>query len=90
MDDNTSTESLVKAIGFFKHLHNVHLAQEEIDHTQLMSDNVQMVTAATDCVGLEIKKLRLLMQVRCLTLVRKQALVLLSKRLFTFFNLFKF
>ena len=69
LDETTSTESLVKAIGFFKHLHAVHLAQEEIDHTQLMSDNVQLVTAATDCVGLEIKKLRVLMQV-CKKLIR--------------------
>ena len=66
LDETTSTDSLVKAIGFFKHLHSVHLAQEEVDHTQLMSDNVQLVSAATDFVGLEIKKMRVLMQVRAI------------------------
>ncbi|XP_022080743.1 dynactin subunit 1-like isoform X2 [Acanthaster planci] len=62
LDETTSLESLMKAIGFFTHLYNVHLSQENVDQTLLMADSVRLVSSATDIVGLEIKKLRVLMQ----------------------------
>ncbi|XP_038070771.1 dynactin subunit 1-like isoform X2 [Patiria miniata] len=62
LDETTSQESLLKAIGFFTHLYSVHLAQENVDQTLIMADSVRLVSSATDLVGLEIKKLRVLMQ----------------------------
>ncbi|XP_071793613.1 dynactin subunit 1-like isoform X3 [Asterias amurensis] len=62
LDETTSLDFLMKAIGFFTHLYSVHLSQETLDQTSFMADTVRLVTSGTDMVALEIKKLRVLMQ----------------------------
>ncbi|XP_033098864.1 dynactin subunit 1-like isoform X3 [Anneissia japonica] len=62
LDETTPLDALKKAITYFKHLYNVHLEQEEIDLTVAMEDNVKMITSASDCVTLETKKVKVLMQ----------------------------
>ncbi|XP_071478816.1 dynactin subunit 1-like [Diadema antillarum] len=62
LDENVSMENLQRAIEYFEHLYSVHLLQEEIDNTALMSDHIAIMSSASDCVALEIRKLRVLMQ----------------------------
>lgn len=63
LDETTNLEGVEKAVAYFEHLHSVHLIQENVDHTILMSDHVKMTSSASELLGLEIKKLKVFMQV---------------------------
>ncbi|XP_030841615.1 dynactin subunit 1 isoform X2 [Strongylocentrotus purpuratus] len=62
LDENVSMESLERAIEYLEHLYSVHLLQEEINTTTLMANHVSLMSSGSDCVALEVKKLRVLMQ----------------------------
>ncbi|XP_041476320.1 dynactin subunit 1-like isoform X6 [Lytechinus variegatus] len=62
LDENVSMESLERAIEYLEHLYSVHLLQEEIDTTNLMANHISFMSSGSDCVALEVKKLRVLMQ----------------------------
>ncbi|XP_071947128.1 dynactin subunit 1-like isoform X2 [Antedon mediterranea] len=64
LDETTSLEALKKAITYFRHLYNVHLVQEETDLTIAMEDSVKMITSASECITLETKKVKVLMQAK--------------------------
>ncbi|XP_063963670.1 dynactin subunit 1-like isoform X1 [Lytechinus pictus] len=62
LDENVSMESLERAIEYLEHLYSVHLLQEEINTTTLMANHISFMSSGSDCVALEVKKLRVLMQ----------------------------
>ncbi|ELT87630.1 hypothetical protein CAPTEDRAFT_161353 [Capitella teleta] len=58
LDENVSVEGLDKAINYFKHLYSVHLSGEKIDCTNLMSDQMRILLAATDSINMDIARLK--------------------------------
>ncbi|XP_056005085.1 dynactin subunit 1-like isoform X4 [Ostrea edulis] len=61
LDETISLDLLEKSISYFQQLHSVHLAQEKVDCTALMADQVRLVQSATECVGTDITRLRVLL-----------------------------
>jgi len=46
-------------------LYSVHLTNEEVNCTTFMNDQTRLVLSACDCVGADIGRLKVLIQVRC-------------------------
>ena len=44
-------------------LYNVHLASEKVDNTAMMSDQTRVILAACDCLGVDISRLKLALNV---------------------------
>jgi dynactin 1 len=59
LDENISREPLEKCINYFQTLYDVHLAQEKVDCTTLMADQVRVLLSACDCLGLDSTCLKL-------------------------------
>ena len=50
-------------------LYNVHLTSEKVNNTAMISDQTRVVLAACDCLGLDISRLKLALNVSTMTLV---------------------
>ena len=44
-------------------LYNVHLTSEKVDNTAMMADQTRVILAACDCLGLDISRLKLALNV---------------------------
>ncbi|XP_077868102.1 dynactin subunit 1-like, partial [Saccoglossus kowalevskii] len=62
LGENVSLDNVVKAIQYYQHLFNVHLVNEDVDCTAIMSDFVRQLTVASEGVNVNVKKLKVLMQ----------------------------
>ena len=56
-------ESLDKAIGYFRHLYNVHLAAYKPDCTGLMASHTRTLFTICNCLAVDVSSLRLAVQV---------------------------
>lgn len=62
LDETVNLEPLQKAISFFQHLYSVHLANEKLNCTNFMADNVRILLAACDCIQVDTARLKLILQ----------------------------
>ncbi|KAK2163666.1 hypothetical protein LSH36_75g02038 [Paralvinella palmiformis] len=62
LDETVNLEPLQKAISFFQHLYSVHLANEKLNCTNFMADNVRILLAACDCIHIDTARLKLILQ----------------------------
>ncbi|XP_067656587.1 dynactin subunit 1-like isoform X2 [Haliotis asinina] len=61
LDETISLELLEKSINFFQQLYSVHLVNEKMDCTTLLSDQVKQVLSACDCITTDITRLKILL-----------------------------
>ncbi|XP_074641662.1 dynactin subunit 1-like isoform X2 [Tubulanus polymorphus] len=61
LDETQSLDQLDKSIQYFQHLYSVHLVNERVDCTSMMSDHVKVTQAACDSIHLDITRLKLLL-----------------------------
>ncbi|XP_046576872.1 dynactin subunit 1-like isoform X2 [Haliotis rubra] len=61
LDETISLELLEKSINFFQQLYCVHLVNEKMDCTTLLSDQVKQVLSACDCITTDITRLKILL-----------------------------
>nr|XP_022336647.1 dynactin subunit 1-like isoform X4 [Crassostrea virginica] len=61
LDETISLDLLEKSISYFQQLHSVHLSQERVDCTAMMSDQVRMIQSASECVTADITRLKVLL-----------------------------
>lgn len=61
LDETISLDLLEKSISYFQQLHTVHLSQEKVECTAMMADQVRQVQSATECVGTDIARLKVLL-----------------------------
>ncbi|XP_071090432.1 dynactin subunit 1-like isoform X3 [Haliotis cracherodii] len=61
LDETISLELLEKSINFFQQLYSVHLVNEKMDCTTLLSDQVKQVLSACDCITTDTTRLKILL-----------------------------
>ncbi|XP_064610266.1 dynactin subunit 1-like isoform X3 [Liolophura sinensis] len=62
LDETVSLDLLDKSISYFQQLYSVLLANEKVDCTTLLSDQVRVVLSACDAISTDIARLKILLQ----------------------------
>uniref|UniRef100_A0A8D0G1V0 Dynactin subunit 1 n=1 Tax=Sphenodon punctatus TaxID=8508 RepID=A0A8D0G1V0_SPHPU len=62
LDETVNVEPLTKAIKYYQHLYSIHLAEQAEDCTMQLADHIKFTQSALDCMGVEVGRLRSLLQ----------------------------